>query len=51
MPELGRYAFAVLTSYGAALALLSGLIVYSVLRAKRVLRQLREAEARRGPTQ
>lgn len=48
MPDLGKYAFAVLGSYGVALAAIAGMVVWSVLRDRRVQRQLRSLEARRG---
>ena len=46
MPDLGRYAFAVLASYGASLVLLAGIVVLSVWQGRRVKRQLAEVEAR-----
>lgn len=48
MPELGKYAFAVLASYGASLVLLAGVVALSVWQGKRVKRQLAEVEARAG---
>lgn len=47
IPELGKYAGAVLSSYGISLALLAGLIALSLWRGARVRRQLDEVEARR----
>ena len=46
MPDLGKYGEAVLSSYGISLALLIGLVVLSVLRARKVKAQLQEVEAR-----
>ncbi len=46
MPELGKYAGAVLGSYAVGLGLIAALIVLSVLRARRVKRALEAAEAR-----
>jgi heme exporter protein D len=46
MPDLGKYAFAVLSSYGASLGLLAGIVVLSVWQGRRVKRQLAEVEAR-----
>lgn len=46
-PDLGRYAFTVLSAYAVSFALVGGLIAVSVLRAARVRRALAEAEARR----
>ncbi|MGI3187070.1 heme exporter protein CcmD [Nioella aestuarii] len=47
MPDLGRYATEVLSAYAAAITLLVILIAASVWKARKVLRQLREAENRR----
>jgi len=47
IPELGKYAGAVLSSYGISLALLAGLILLSLWRGARIRRQLDEVEARR----
>ncbi len=44
MPNLGKYAEAVLSSYAISITLIIGLIVFSVMRAKRVNRQLQEIE-------
>ncbi|MFX0543444.1 heme exporter protein CcmD [Roseovarius sp. S4756] len=46
MPELGKYALAVLGSYGVTLALLGALGALTVLRAQRVRRQLETLEKR-----
>jgi len=50
MPDLGRYATEVLSAYAGTLILLALLIASSVWKARKVLRQLREAEARRETT-
>ncbi|WP_370251090.1 heme exporter protein CcmD [Nioella sp.] len=50
MPDLGRYATEVLSAYAGTLILLALLIAGSVWKARKVLRQLREAEARRETT-
>ncbi len=47
MPELGKYAFTVLASYGIGLGLLAGIIVLSLAQARRMKRRLQAAEARR----
>ncbi len=47
MPDLGRYAVEVLSAYGATILLLILLVLGSIWRARRVLRDLREAEARK----
>jgi len=47
MPDLGAYAVEVLSAYAVTLLLLAALVVASIWKARRVLRQLREAEARR----
>lgn len=46
--DLGQYAVEVLSAYAGGLALLLGLIVASVLRARSVARRLAETENRRG---
>lgn len=48
MPELGRYAGAVLGAYGAAFGLLGGLVLVSLLRAAAVRRALERQEHLRG---
>lgn len=44
IPELGRYAGAVLGAYGVTLALLGGLVAVSLRRAARVRRSLARLE-------
>lgn len=46
IPELGRYAGTVLSAYGAALALLGGLVLLSWRRSERIKRALADVEAR-----
>ena len=46
MPDLGKYAAAVLSSYAVAVGLIAVLIVLSVMRSRRVRAQLDEVEAR-----
>ena len=46
MPDLGKYAFAVLSSYGAAITLIVVLVAASLWRSKRALKALRDVEAR-----
>ena len=48
LPELGRYAFAVLAAYGVTFALLAGLVGLTLRRSARVKRALAEAERGRG---
>ena len=48
MPDLGRYAFEVTLAYGVSLALLVGVVVLSVARARRIARALDDAEGRRS---
>lgn len=48
MPELGKYAVAVLGSYAASILLVAGLVALSVWQGRRVKRQLAEVEARQG---
>lgn len=47
MPELGKYAGAVLSAYGLTLLLLAGLVAVSLWRARRVRAALEKVEARR----
>lgn len=46
MPDLGRYAFEVLTAYGATILLLAGLVWATWARSKRVRRALEQATER-----
>ena len=46
MPELGKYALAVLSSYGVSLALLAALCAFSLIRARRMRRDLAALEKR-----
>lgn len=46
MPELGKYAGAVLASYGAAITLILVLVALSLWRAARVKRALQDVEGR-----
>jgi heme exporter protein D len=48
MPELGKYAGAVLSSYAASIALIGILVALSLWRGAKVRRALREVEARQG---
>lgn len=48
MPDLGKYAGAVLGAYAASVLLILGLVGLSLWRAARVKRALGEAEARHG---
>lgn len=47
MPDLGKYAVEVLSAYAVTIVLIVGLVGVSVMRARRVRRDLDEAEARR----
>ena len=47
IPDLGKYAGTVLSAYGVSICLLVGIVVLSVLQARRARRRLQEAEARR----
>lgn len=46
MPELGKYAVAVLSSYGISVTLLVALCALSVIRARRMRRDLKAVEER-----
>lgn len=48
MPDLGKYAFSVLSAYGATLGLLAVLIGLTLWRGAKVRRALEEQEARAG---
>ena len=48
MPDLGRYAAEVLSSYAAAIGLVVVLVALSLWRNARVRRDLRAVEARQG---
>lgn len=48
MPELGKYAFAVVGSYLATAILLALLVALSLWQSARVRRTLAEVEARQG---
>lgn len=48
MPDLGKYADAVLSSYAVSIVLIVGLVALSILRANTVQRQLAKVEARSG---
>ncbi|WP_172294388.1 heme exporter protein CcmD [Pseudoruegeria sp. HB172150] len=47
IPELGKHAGTVLSAYAISLILLAGIIVLSLVQAKRAKRRLAAAEARR----
>lgn len=46
IPELGKYAGAVLSAYGVSLLLLAALVALSLVRGARVRAQLRAVERR-----
>lgn len=48
MPDLGKYAFAVLSSYGVTLLLLAVIVLFSFRRARKVRAVLDEIEKRRA---
>ncbi|GAA4216968.1 heme exporter protein D [Sagittula marina] len=48
MPELGKYATEVLSSYVVSLVLIGVLVAMSVVRARRVKRELADVEGRRN---
>ncbi|MGV8952007.1 MAG: heme exporter protein CcmD [Cypionkella sp.] len=50
MPELGKYAGAVIGSYAASVVLIVVLVVWSLWRGRAVKRALAEVEARQGKT-
>ncbi len=48
IPDLGKYAFAVLAAYGSTLVLLALLIGVSFWRSRKVKAELDDVEARRN---
>lgn len=48
MPELGKYAETIMTAYTATIILIAAIVVLSIVRARKVKRQLDELEARRN---
>lgn len=50
MPDLGKYAFAVLGSYVASALLIAGLVGLTLWQSARMKRALAEVEARQGKT-
>lgn len=48
MPDLGKYAFEVLTAYGVSLALIVGFVLVSLARSRRIKAQLEEVEGRKN---
>ncbi len=46
MPDLGKYADAVLSAYAVSIVLILGLVAVSVIRARRIRKQLQEVEKR-----
>lgn len=50
MVEIGKYAWQIVAGYGVTIGLLLGLVALSVLRERRIHRELREVESRRGKT-
>ncbi|THD84396.1 heme exporter protein CcmD [Aliigemmobacter aestuarii] len=50
IPDLGKYAGAVLSSYAASILLIGALVALSLWRSARVKRALKEIEERQGKT-
>ncbi len=46
IPDLGKYADAVLSSYTASIALLVALVVFSILRGRKVRAEMEKIEQR-----
>lgn len=46
MPELGKYADAVVSAYAASMVLLLGIVVLSLWRGRRVRAEMRDVERR-----
>lgn len=47
MPDLGKYADAVLSAYGVSIALLIAIVAISILRGRKVRAEMQAAEASR----
>ncbi|MCY4336932.1 MAG: heme exporter protein CcmD [Litoreibacter sp.] len=50
MPDLGKYAEAVLSAYAVSLILIAAIVALSVWRSRAIKRQLAEVEARVATT-
>lgn len=50
IPDLGKYAGAVMWSYAASLALILGFVAYSLWQSRRTKRALAEVEKRQEKT-
>ncbi|MGB7316993.1 MAG: heme exporter protein CcmD [Planktotalea sp.] len=48
MPELGKYASAVLSAYGASIVLIIGIVVLSAMQSRRAKAALEDVEKRRN---
>lgn len=48
MPDLGKYAFSVLSAYGVSLGLIVALAGFSLLRARKARADLAKIEGRRN---
>ncbi|MEX0309404.1 MAG: heme exporter protein CcmD [Tateyamaria sp.] len=48
MPDLGKYADAVLSAYAVSLVLLVGIVVLSLLRGRKVRAEMEAVERRSG---
>ena len=48
MPDLGKYGETIMTAYAATIILVAAIVVLSIVRARKVKRQLAELEARRN---
>ncbi len=46
MPDLGKYADAVLSSYAASILLLVALVIFSVIRGRKVRAEMEKIEQR-----
>ena len=46
MPDLGKYAEAVLSAYGGALALLAVLVIATLIKGRRVRKEMESVEKR-----
>ncbi|MGE4610740.1 MAG: heme exporter protein CcmD [Paracoccaceae bacterium] len=48
MPDLGKYGDTILTAYTATIILVAAIVILSIMRARKVKKQLDELEASRN---
>lgn len=48
MPDLGKYGETIMSAYAATIILVAAIVIVSLVRARKVKKQLAELEARRN---